>query len=331
MEGQLRIVRHPAYVTAEQEWLGAMDAAQPSDLIFVVGLPGVGKSLLKIAIMSKLAGNPARWGVGRTPIASVRAAPTDRSFFSPKDFHARLLNEVRAPTLDWFHPTDEEAIKALATLKAEVGTARSFWRKNAKDAAENSTRRQFEDTARERELKYLVVDQAGSIAFTQRGRMASDHMYSLMCLADEVPLVLVMIGTPRMAALWEGDGEINRRSKFIFVERYRASNDGDMKEFAKICRRQTRELSFQKGAAPDEILKLIYVATLGVYDESENLFLRAESARVKAGISAIRIKDIEHAVLPAKQLKALYEQAEKFDDLRTAADIKALLERKVLL
>ena len=325
MPASMRLISHPAYVSARREFVRAIDRAQPGSIVFLVGMPGAGKTELRIDVMNELAGDISLWGLGRTPILGLRAAPTDRAFFSPKDFQARLRNELRAPVMDWYRPKDKAAAKSFEAFKKEIGEAHVFWEEQRRTESENAMRRQFEDGARARCIKYLFVEQGGSLVRTQRGHEPHDQMYSLMCEAEEIPLVLIMVGTHRMAALWQGDPEIRRRSQRILFPRYKNS-DADLYLLLRLCTNVTRNLQFACDATPAETIKLVYYATCGVFDELRTFYERAESVRENEGVPAITLDHLKSAVLPPKDFEGLYLACANFDALEGSADLSTMLK-----
>lgn len=325
MQVRSRIIRHAAFVAARRDVVQAIDRALPGTIVFVIGMPGSGKTELRLDVMPELAGDLTRWGPGRMPLMGVRAAPTDRSFFSPKDFQARLRAELRTPLMDWYVPRDAVDAAAFETLKREIAQCEAMWHDVRHSESENAMRRQFEIGSRMRCLEYLFIDQAGSIARTQRKHDPSDHMYSLMCMAEEIPIVLVMMGTPRMAALWEGDSEIRRRCQKVFLARYK-NTETDLVNLLRLCINLTHDLRFAENAHPTKTIKLVYHATCGVFDEIKSFYQRAESRRQAEGAPVITLKHLENAVLTPKELEGLYSTCQRFDDICSAADLSKMPE-----
>ena len=322
-QGGSRLIRHAAYVAARRDLVRAIHQALPGTIVFVVGMPGAGKTELRKDVMNEFAGDLAQWGTGRVPLVGVRAAPTDRSYFSPKDFQARLRAELQTPLLDWYSPKNEAAMAALEAFKQEIAQAREIWTERRRGDSENAMRWEFEQGARTRCVKYLFVDQAGSMARTQRGHEPHEHMYSLMCEAEEIPLVLVMIGTHRAAALWEGDSEIGRRSQKVIFRRY-GNTENDLFDLLRLCANLTRDLRFEKNAAPAQAIHLVYHATCGVFDEVRTFYQRAQSCSETEGTGAITLKHLESAVRSPRELEALYNACKKFDQIRAIADLSKM-------
>lgn len=60
-------------------------------VIEICGLSGSGKSEIILVVARELAGTPDQWGVGRLPVAIVRASKEDRGRFNAKAFAAKML------------------------------------------------------------------------------------------------------------------------------------------------------------------------------------------------------------------------------------------------
>jgi hypothetical protein len=300
--------------------LRAIQRTERGNIVFLVGLAGAGKSKLSRVLLNEVAGHPETWGAGRIPAIRVRAAPTDRSYYSPKDMQSRLNVELQGPRLDWLSTADDGDDAVVDALEQDISESHRVWQKLRTKLSENDMRRVFEATGRARGLTHLFIDQAGSIAFTQRGRAPSEHMYSLMCLGEEIPVTLVLFGTPRMQALWDGNREICRRSTINFFPRYRSSQREDMEALGRLCLTLSAGLTFEPRARPVNALRTIYAATLGVFDEVRTLFERAEQRREASGAAAISQVHLETAVRTKRELETLYEDAILFDQMMEVGD-----------
>ncbi len=118
------IILHPHYVEARASLLRALDAALPGELIFVVGLSGIGKSELRKQVMNSFCGDPKSWGKGRIPAISVRATPSDKSFFNPKDFMLRLAVAVNEPQIGWL---DRSGTPMLMNPDEKIANEDPIW------------------------------------------------------------------------------------------------------------------------------------------------------------------------------------------------------------
>lgn len=238
------IVLHPAFVRAKDGLLRAMDTDTPGQLIFVIGLSGAGKSEIRYATMPAFADAPCTWGKGKLPVIAVRATPSDRSYFSSKEFASRLYLEMLEPDLDWLAPRASVADVDGCHVHQETRLTDPFWLNMRHRSTEHQLRACFERMAVERGLRAIFVEEAASMTYTQQRKHPGDHMVNYMCLAEEIGVTLVLFGVPRTAVLWEGNAEIRRRSRFVFVDRYRLQERTDRASFERLAVSLSRGLAF---------------------------------------------------------------------------------------
>lgn len=318
------IVLHPAFERARKGLLRAMDTDTPGQLVFVIGLSGVGKSEIRYASMPIFAKNPDTWGTGRIPAIAVRATPSDRSYFSSKEFASRLYMEISEPDVGWLAQRVTIDDPDQGHLHAESRLTDPFWRKMRRRSTEHDLRGCFEKEAVARGLRAIFVEEAASLTHTHARKDPVDHMVSYMCLAEEINATLVLFGVPRMAALWKGNAEIRRRARFVYVDRYRFQNKGDRTSFERLAVSLARDYSFSKADLLRRNLDLAYAASAGVFGELKAYLLRADDLRAGDGKGAIQQSHLEDAIYPESELETLHQEAAAFDELRRPAGRAAI-------
>jgi len=315
-----RLVQHPAFDKAGAALMRALDSAAPGQIIFVIGLSGSGKSELRQEAMWKYAGRPEAWGVGKLPVLSVRATPSDKSYFSPKEFMGRLLLSVNEPNLEWLRRAqDSRATPDTIHLELESKLSSDLWHQLSRSRSEMAMRAVFERTARARSLRAIFIEEAASITHVHGNQLPGDHMVNYMCLAEEVGVALVLFGVPRVNALWQGNAEIRRRSKFVYVRRYRSDTAEDRRNFARLLVTLSRRYEFADSKLVVRTASRTYHATAGVFGEVKGYFERADEARLDAGASAIDDAHLAQAIYPESELDTLHQDAALFDRLVTPA------------
>lgn len=318
------IVLHPAFGAAKQGLLRAMDTDSPGQLIFVIGMSGAGKSEIRYATMPIFAGHPSTWGVGKIPVIAVRATPSDRSHFNRKEFSSRLYLEILEPDVGWLSQRGAVDDADQGHLRAEARLTDPFWRDIRGRSTEHDLLHHFEKTAMARGLRAIFVEEGASLTHTQARKDPVDHMVSLMCLAEEIKAILVLFGVPRMAALWRGNAEIRRRSRFVYVDRYRFQDKGDRASFERLVVSLARDFSFSKPGLLRRNLDLAYAASAGVFGELKAYLIRADDLRAGDGKGAIQQSHLEEAIYPEGELETLHQEAAAFDDLRRPAGRAAI-------
>lgn len=318
-----RLVQHPAFEKAGAALMRALDSAAPGQIIFVIGLSGSGKSELRQEAMWKYAGQPEAWGVGRLPVISVRATPSDKSYFSPKEFMGRLLLSVHEPNLEWFRRArDGTGLPDGIHLEMESKLSNQVWSHLSRNRSEMNMRALFERTARARSLRAIFIEEAASITHVHGKQQPGDHMVNYMCLAEELGVALVLFGVPRVNALWQGNAEVRRRSKFIYVQRYRADKAEDRTSFTRLLLTVSRNHPFADSQLVIRTAARTYHATAGVFGEVKGYFERADDIRQDAGVDAIEDVHLAQAIYPDSELSTLHQDAALFDRLVTPATCK---------
>jgi len=322
------IIVHPAYERARQALLRALQTNMPGQLIFVIGLSGAGKSEIRYDAMQSFAGSPEAWPPGKLPAIALRAAATDRSSFSPKEFMTRFYLELHEPNLGWLVKRSMVGNADQVHLRAEARLRDDFWTDMRRHTTEHRLRTYVERTAVARGLRAVFLEEAGSLTYTQRQKHPGDHMVNYMCLAEEIGVTLALFGVPRASVLWQGNAEICRRSRFVFVERYRLSSSFDRESFERLVISLAQPYRFARGDLLRRNMDLAYATSAGVCGELKGYLERADERRASDGAESITKVHLEEAVYAEASLKTLHEDPAQFDALRTPASSSAI--RRVL-
>jgi hypothetical protein len=323
MNGQV-MIPHPSFVRGEKALLRAMVTDVPGQLIFVIGLSGAGKSEIRYNVMRAFARAPELWAPGKLPAIALRAAPTDRSNFSSKEFMTRFYLELNEPNLNWLAERSSVENPDQVHLRAEHRLADAFWVDTRRRTTENQLRTYAERMARERGLKAMFVEEAASITYTHRQKPPGDHMVNYMCLAEEIATTMVFFGVPRTSRLWEGNAEVRRRSRFVYVERYRLNSATDRKNFERLAVSLARGYRFNRANLLRRNLDLAYATSAGVCGELKSYLIRADDLRAADGAESISKVHLEGAVYTESALRTLHAEAAQFDALSTPASPSAI-------
>jgi hypothetical protein len=318
------IVPHPAFIRAKNALARALDTDQRGQLIFVIGLSGAGKSEIRYAAMQVFAGCPKLWAPGRLPVIALRAAATDRSSFSSKEFMTRFYLELLEPNLGWL--TERSGIEDpdLGHLLTEARLTSAFWKELRHRSPEHQLRGYVERMAVARGIRAVFVEEAASLTYTHRQKHPGDHAVNYMCLAEEIDATFVFFGVPRMSILWEGNAEIRRRSRFVFVNRYRLDSPVDRQNFERLVVSLANGYRFTRADLLRRNLDLAYASSAGVFGELKSYLMRADDLRAAEGVNAISKLHLEEAVYTESALKTLHEDATAFDLLHAPASASSI-------
>lgn len=322
------LVLHPAFVRAREALARALYTDMPGQLIFVIGLSGAGKSEIRYDAMQLFAGAPEQWVEGKLPAIALRAAAADRSSFSPKEFMTRFYLELHEPNLEWLSKRSMIDNPDQGYLRTEARLSDAFWIDMRRRTTEHQLRAYVERMAVARGLRAVFVEEAGSLTYTHRQKHPGDHMVNYMCLAEEIGITLVLFGVPRASVLWEGNAEICRRSRFVFVERYRLNSPADRENFERLAVSLAQAYKFSRGDLLRRNLDLAYASSAGVCGELKSYLIRADDLRAGDGAESITKIHLEDAVYSEAALHALHADAAQFDALRTPASSSAI--RRIL-
>jgi hypothetical protein len=318
------IIRHPAFLRARDALNRALSTTNRGQIVFVVGLSGAGKSEIRYAVMRSLAGTPDRWPIGHLPVISVRATPSDRSNFNPKEFMARLYLELQDPNISWLVDRSRVDDPDEGHVRMESRLSESVWIRSSVRWTEHRLRSFVERTAITRGVKAIFVEEAGSLTYTQRHKHPGDHMVNYMCLAEEIGATLVMFGVPRIASLWEGNAEVLRRSRFVFVQRYRNDREEDRRHFERLALTLAENYRFAQPDLIQRSLASAYASSVGVFGEVDAFYRRADDLRASDKEEAICERHLDGAVSSETTLKTLYDDASIFDLLQRPASASAI-------
>ncbi|MBB6186672.1 AAA family ATPase [Rhodanobacter sp. MP7CTX1] len=323
------IIPHPAFVRARDALVRALDTDQRGQIIFVIGLSGSGKSEIRYEAMQAFAGALDQWPDGQMPAIALRAAPTDRSRFSPKEFMTRFYLELHEPDLRWLTGRNVINDPDLVHRRADARLSDAFWIDMRRRTTEHQLRTYVERMIPARGVRGVFVEEAASLTYTHTSKDPENHMVNYMCLAEEIGITLVLFGVPRAAKLWEGNAEILRRSRFVYVERYRLKNAEDCVNFERLAVSLAQRFTFSRRNLLRRNFDLAYVSSAGVCGELKSYLLRADDLRASDGAESITLVHLEGAVQPEAVLKTLHADAVEFDVLRTPANsstIKRILK-----
>ncbi|WP_165971217.1 AAA family ATPase [Luteimonas terrae] len=312
-----KTISHLAYATALQDLTYSINCTKPGGIVWVIGPSGAGKSHIRSEVARVLVGDPSQWGDGRLPLVSVRAQVTDRSRFNPKDLARRLADSLREPNLDFLRlNVSGTQLESIESYLSSVSSSHKFL--GRRDSSEHAMRSEFERHARARDLKWLFIEEIASIVKVHRGHSVANYMTSLMQIAEEIGVVLVLFGTQRAFPLWMENEEVRNRSRWVWVRRYREYEPEDLRPFAEMVRAAGARYELSRKDLLTSDLELALVNSAGIMGSLLNWLDRADAHRNIRRADKVELCDLRKATLEVYLQEDLWNKARAFDEIADA-------------
>lgn len=287
---------HPLLKEASEKLRSAILESAGSNLVFLFGPTGVGKTTLQQRIrkmlitemLSELEADP-----GCIPFVSIEAVGPDSGSWSWKDFYKRLLIELKEPLLKYKkHPDSRYAsIKDGVIIHPTVpGT---------------ELRYALEQALRYRKTTAVMVDEAQHLAKMASGRRLQDQMDSIKSLANMSSTVHVLLGTYELLAFRNLSGQLSRRSTDIHLRRYRADSEADRGMFLNILLTFQRYLPLKEEPELIQHWEYLYEGSIGCVGILKDWLLRALVTSLTSGKETLTIKTLRSTAFSTAQCEKI--------------------------
>jgi energy-coupling factor transporter ATP-binding protein EcfA2 len=283
--------------------------ASKGTLIFVVGPSGAGKSTLRTHLERtayRIDNNSSR---NQIPLVSVLAANAESGYFSSKDFHSRLLDQVGDPFRRIGILAGSQQAKAM-TPEQLAFLGEEFWSSIRVPMTETKIRRAFEYLAKAVHVQAIFVDEAQSMCLTHVNRSPSDHLENLKILAEKLEIIIFLFGTYDLLEIWNHSAQLNRRCRLIHLRRYDEGIEEDREAFFAVLHMYAKALKFEEPRTLGQRAGDILTWTYGVFGEVDGLFERAKLAALSQGRDFLCWQDIEAAKYTPVQMERLRHEIE---------------------
>ncbi len=171
-----------------------------------------------------------------------------------------------------------------------------------------------------RQVKAVIIDDANAMGVVRGRDNPSDFLQPWVTAAESAGVKLIVVGTPGMAVLWDGEGEIHRRAQTVYVYRYLLESEGDRKAFTSLLLNLTSTSQWE-GFDVRKHAGEIYHVTFGVYGQVKALLSRAESAALGRGSSKVSLDDLRSCFPNPYELRRMAERSAEFDALSAPSSI----------
>ena len=215
-------ISHPRLEEAISDMLPLLTPHSESNLIFVVGATGVGKSALcRFALKTLYREMATRTDIGESviPIVSIEAATNGESRHTFRGIYEDLLSELDEPCLDkkQFVISDGENIRIKPARRTSIA----------------DLRKSLESALQCRRTEVCVIDEAYHLL-----RLAKDTavLDTLKSLANTTGSKIVLVGSYDLFDLASSHAQVARRASIIHFDRYHCESPDDRKAFRSVVR-----------------------------------------------------------------------------------------------
>jgi hypothetical protein len=309
------LILHPSFTKGCRELESALLRAEPGSIIFLVGLPGSGKTWIRHTVARNLYGNPARWPAGKVPFVEIMSLLADRGYFSTKDLAVSLLEQINAPSIDWLYRDPAAPSKQYAQLERDIGALAESWKKEQRPLTEWQAWRSSISSGRARQVKVVAIEHASLMVQNRVNGDAVQHTLNLMSMATSMGSSVLLTTTPDGYELWSGYAEICRRATYVLLEPYDLGNRRDRRNFGALVKALSRDLSFEPQDLPLKLLDAIGHATRTTPGGVHKILQAASQAALARDSAVITRKDLQCSFPSPFAINNLIKSEETLRDL----------------
>jgi hypothetical protein len=233
---------------------------------------------------------------GVIPAVYVEAPSSGENDFSWKLFYRKILSQLG---------DDLEAPKILYGVDKETGRAVRPRGANGNSLA--ALRTAVERGLRERQVQFLVIDEAAHIIRQTRGsRRLEIQLDTLKSLANQCGTQMVLVGAYDLYQLVSLSAQLARRTHVLHFERYREDRPEDTRAFERCVLAFEKTLPSLWGGQLTQHSKGLLENTLGCVGTLSSVLIRA--ARLAEGAGSWSVNSLERALLTEAQRKRILEE-----------------------
>lgn len=208
---QMRIP-HRNYERCLSEALAALVAAEPGEVVSIVGPSRVGKSRLAAELMRLILGRDMDPNGNTMSVVSILASNcTNRGIFRTKDFAVHCLEAIRHPIYGVSRPDDPWNTARMRLIE---------------NTAESTLSDAFKEGLIHRQCRYLVIDESQHVQYALGGDLeAAAILDSWKSMAAKAGVVLVLIGAYPLIHVLRLSPHLLGRKHEVHFPRYTACEE----------------------------------------------------------------------------------------------------------
>jgi energy-coupling factor transporter ATP-binding protein EcfA2 len=292
-------IKHTRVAEVMRELDTLIYAGSQDSILLVCGPTGAGKttlsrSMVESALERGRSQMEANGGV--IPAIYVEAPSSGENDFSWKLFYRKILSQLG---------DDLDAPKMLYGVDKETGRAVRPRGANGNSLA--ALRTAVERGLRERQVQFLVIDEAAHIIRQTRGSHRLEiQLDTLKSLANQCGTQMILVGSYDLHQLVSLSAQLARRTHVLHFERYRDDRPEDVKAFGLCVLAFEKTLPNLWAGQLAQYTRPLLENTLGCVGTLSSVLIRAAKLAEAAG--SWSANSLERALLNEGQRKRILEE-----------------------
>lgn len=246
------------------------------------------------------------------PVVYLRATFEQQGRFTPRSLMEKAFRVTNLGELGWIDRETDGRPKRLSDF-SEDSAVLGFYQDPSNLRNETAVRRATIDSWLERQTRLVVIDDAHAITPIKKTDDPTNNFHAWMVAAEEIGTTIVFVGTGRLLSLWDSENEFYRRSKTIYVHRYRHDVEEDALSFARLVMTMADSFHWSSDFALAEHIEAIFHMTCGCIGEVCHLFEEAEGIATSRGSDAIGRSDFDAAAPNGVDLLQMARAIKRFE------------------
>jgi energy-coupling factor transporter ATP-binding protein EcfA2 len=292
-------IKHTRVIDVMAELDTLIYPGSQDSILLVCGPTGAGKTTLaKFMVENALvqASTQMESNAGVIPAIYVEAPASGESDFSWRIFYQRILSQL-GDNLD--------APKVAYGVDPQSG--RLVRPRGASGNSLAALRTAVERGLRERQVRFVVIDEAAHIIRQTRGNSRLEiQLDTLKSLVNQCGTQMVMVGSYDLYQLVSLSGQLARRTHVLHFERYREDRPEDVRAFEACIQSFEKALSHLWGGQLTRYSNALLGNTLGCVGTLSSVLARA--ARLSEAGGGWSVEALKRALLNEAQHKRILEE-----------------------
>jgi hypothetical protein len=282
-----------------------------SNLLFIVGLTGVGKSRLyrtaQKMVMEMMEQNLLQ-DPSRLPYVAFEVQSTNVGNFAWGPFYNDYQTQLQLPL-----SPDKKVLGELSGSAKDLGRHQVLLSSIA-----------------HRRPQVVFLDEANHLCQVSNPRLLSQQLDKVKSLANKSKVLHVFFGTYELAALFDASAQLARRSDTFHFSRYRWDQQGDLKSFTDMVKIFGNSLPLDHTLDLGSRSHYIYERTLGCAGTLKTWLMNALGAACREGRTYVKLADLEATAMPVNKLRRILTEAQNKESIIDERDTQTDLLHALL-